>query len=277
MRRKLPLGLLPDVSTFALVVFLGVLVLAAVRYFSRCSSALAAEPPTPVDARALKKAFTAPKSIVDFFKPRAGAAAGAAALRAANGSAVAAAAVAAAAGQAAAAGVAAASVTQKESVTVAVGHKRVTAEAAAAPAAKRHAANKSGSGAKGGIAAAFCRSQQQQQQVPREQQGPGPAPLVDLAAEDDGSCDAGGLRAAAGTTNDVLRASTRLNGSSGSEGAAGRGQEAAAKRPGSGGRLDPAAVQALTAMGFTGQQAERALRVTCGDIERAANWILTGS
>lgn len=204
-----------------------------------------AEHPTPVDPKALKKAFTAPKSITDFFKPRGGAAAGAG---------------------------------LGESAVAAAGHKRGAADAAAAPVAKRQAAKAGSNGAKGGIAAAFSRSQQQQQQqqAPREQQG-APGPLVDLAAGDESSCDAGGSTAAGGVADGVLRASSRLNGSGASKGEAWGGVGAAAVQPSSGGRPDPAGVEVLTAMGFTAQQAERALRVTCGDVERAANWILMGN
>lgn len=203
------------------------------------------EHPTPVDPKALKKAFTAPKSITDFFKPRGGAAAGAG---------------------------------LGESAVAAAGHKRGAADAAAAPVAKRQAAKAGSNGAKGGIAAAFSRSQQQQQQqqAPREQQG-APGPLVDLAAGDESSCDAGGSTAAGGVADGVLRASSRLNGSGASKGEAWGGVGAAAVQPSSGGRPDPAGVEVLTAMGFTAQQAERALRVTCGDVERAANWILMGN
>ncbi|KAL4431062.1 hypothetical protein ABPG75_006318 [Micractinium tetrahymenae] len=227
------------------------------------------EPATPVDPKALRKAFTAPKSITDFFKPRGGAAAGAAAAAAAaaNGGAVAATAAGATAGGAAAA----------------AGLKRAPAEAVAAPAAKRQAVKGGSMGAKGGIAAALGRGQQQAQQAQqrqREQQGASePAPVVDLAADDDSCCAASGSKAAGPTANDVLRASLRHNGSdsSGNGGEGGGFGVAVAKRPGSGGRVDPAAVEVLTAMGFTGQQAERALRVTSGDIERAANWILMGN
>lgn len=219
-----------------------------------------------MDAKALKKAFTAPKSITDFFKPRGGVGAAGAAGAATNGS-------------TAAAGAASTSVGSGDAGAT-VGNKRSGGEAAVPPAVKRQAAKGGGTGAMGAIAAVLSRGLPQQQ---RGQQGaPGPAPVVDLAAEDD-SCGAGSLRGAGGATSDVLRASSRLNGSSGEAGSEGGAQRAgglgagAAKRPGSGGRLDPAALEALTAMGFTGQQAERALRVTSGDVERAANWILMGS
>ena len=193
-----------------------------------------------MDKRALHKAFQAPRTIESFFKPRPAAA---------NGG----------AGSSGASAASAASAPAAPATRAAPGGpslKRAASEASA-PAAKRAAA-----GGKGGIAAAFDRQatqQQQQQQQQQPQQHPAPTEIVDLAADD--SRD--GCSVAAPPAAAVQRPALHRGGSGG--GGSGSGYVPA-----------PGEVEMLTAMGFTSRQAESALRVTQGNLERAANWLLAG-
>jgi hypothetical protein len=148
------------------------------------------EAPTPVDARALKKAFCAPKTVLDFFKPRASPAPGAGP----SGSAAAA------------------------------GGKRPApcAPDAAAPPPKKKAA-------------------------------------VKEAAE----TGAGTGRVLNATSNASAPAQAEPSKRESGGGGGGGG-----KRPPDGGDI-----AALSALGFTQGQCERALRVNKGDVQRAANWL----
>lgn len=230
------------------------------------------EAPTTVDPKALRKAFTAPKTVMDFFKPRPAAGPAASAPPGALGAAASSSSsIGGGAAAAAAAGPA--------------GLKRAASEAAAsAPAAKR--AGKAGGAGKPGsvhgsanIGAMLARQQAPQAAQRQQQTAAPPAVVVDLAAEDsrDGSEPAAAP---------VLRASTRHNdrppsaaGTAGGGKARGGGGSSGGGGGGGGGPYVPvpADVEMLTALGFAPQQAERALRVTQGNLERAANWLLAGN
>ncbi|KAL4859390.1 Protein strawberry notch 1 [Chlorella vulgaris] len=245
------------------------------------------EPVTPVQPAALKKAFTAPKTVLDFFKRNPAAAAalasGPAAEESKPGTAAAAEAAAAASEAAIPNGNGMGTLKRPASQPAAAAGSGKK-QAAAAAAAHRGG----GSSQHGDIAAAFGWTQK------GGDAGTGSAPsisaaVVDLAAEasNDGSEVAAQAAAGAATSGAaVLKSSTRHNGGSlhaglpaaarwpmsgrGSKGSGSRGSSGGGFVPGDAGSLD-----ALIAMGFTSQQAERALRVTQGNLERAANFLLT--
>ena len=232
---------------------------------------LAAEAPTPVDPKCLHKAFAAPRTVLDFFKPQA--AVGGRADGTADGTAAGTSPAAAGTGPA---------------------HKRPAPTAAApVPLTKRPAAAAAAAvaarGTQGGIMAVLARQPPQPPQPGRA--APAPSHIIDLAVGA-GSKGASGA-AAPGIAAAVLKASAAGNSMGASAAAvvaAAAAPAAAVKRSsggggsgggksGGGGRYVPdgQSVAALTAMGFSAAQVERALRATQGNLERAANWLLTGS
>ncbi|KAI3433451.1 hypothetical protein D9Q98_003264 [Chlorella vulgaris] len=247
------------------------------------------EPVTQVQPAALKKAFTAPKTVLDFFKRNPAAAAALASGPAAEESKPG---TAAAAEAAAAASEAA---TPNGNNGMGTLKRPASQPAAAAGSGKKQAAAAAGAHRGGGssqhgaIAAAFGWTQK------GGDAGTGNAPtisaaVVDLAAEasNDGSEVAAQAAAGAATSGAaVLKSSTRHNDGSINAGLpaaarrpmSGRGSKGSGSRGSSGGGFvpgDAGSLDALIAMGFTSQQAERALRVTQGNLERAANFLLTG-
>lgn len=251
------------------------------------ASAIRHEPATPVDPKSLAKAFRAPKKVTDFFRPKAaGSPAAAPAAEAAKG------------GRPSPSGAQPLHDSLNGSRRLAGGQQRLAAAAKPQiPAPKRQEP--------GG------QQNQRQQAAPKRQRVDAPPQLapqangsvIDLAMSDSGAAAAADHAAPDAATLDTagtppfLAAAADADGASGGAGGGGHdgsGPDAMAAAaadeefqarpscyssqhtPGSGSKtaaFSESAVNALTSMGFSRDQAERALWVTHGSADRAAAWL----